>query len=81
VEHRLKVHALQAFRRFTRASQLLNAAAQLRLAHARPLALAHVCAWRGDRLHMVVLLCWVRWRRMALGRLRLRAFLGQHMFR
>jgi len=62
-------------------SQLLTAAGTLKLWQSRPLVLATVSAWRSDTLHATMLLCWWRWRRQAVARLRFKAALGVHMFR
>lgn len=70
-----------AFARFRRMSQLLSAAGVLKLWCARALALAHAHAWLQDSLHAVFYLCWWRWRRKAVARLRWRAALGVHMYR
>jgi hypothetical protein len=75
------VAGLAAFKHFCKRSQLLTAAGVLKLWHARPLALAHIHAWLHDTLHATFYLCWWRWRRRAVARLRLRAFLGLHMYR
>lgn len=72
---------LAAFKHFCKVSQLLTAAGVLKLWHARPLALTHLHAWLHDTLHATFYLCWWRWRRRAVARLRLRAFLGLHMYR
>lgn len=80
-ERRRQERALRALSRFARASQLLCAAAEARLARRRALALAHAYAWRGDTLHATFFLLWERWRARAAGRVRLRAFLADHMRR
>jgi len=80
-QRRAKAKALSTFARFTRASQLVAAAGAARLWAARPLALAHAYAWRGDTLHAAFHLLWWRWRDRAVGRLRFRAFLAAHMRR
>jgi hypothetical protein len=62
-------------------SQLLSAAGVLKQWQARPLVLAHIHAWLHDTLHATFNLCWWRWKRRAVARLRLRAMLGLHMYR
>lgn len=76
-----KAAGLAAFQHFRRMSQLLSAAAVLKQWHARPLVLAHMHAWLGDTLHTTFYLCWWRWRRRAVARVRWRAALGLHMYR
>jgi hypothetical protein len=80
-EARCKIAGLAAFKRFCKMSQLLSAAAVLKQWQARPLALAHIHAWLHDTLHATFYLCWWRWRRRAVARLRWRASLGLHMYR
>jgi hypothetical protein len=77
----VKAKGLLAFQRFSRASQLVEAAGNLRLWAAQPLALAHLYAWRGDGLQALFHLFWCRWRDRAQGRVRLRAFLAAHLRR
>jgi hypothetical protein len=76
-----KAASLAAFQRHCRMSALLSAAGLLKLGQARALALAHLHAWLRDGLHTTFYLCWWRWRRRAVGRVRWRAALGLHMYR
>ncbi len=76
-----KTTSLKAFKAFTRMSQLVNAAGMLKIWQRRSLALAAMQAWRGDTLQMWFLMCWEGWKRRALGRVRLQACMGTHLYR
>jgi hypothetical protein len=80
-QRRAKARGLDAFARFSLASQLVEAAAQARLQQRRALGLVAVYTWRADALRARFHLLWERWRRRAVGRVRLRAFLAAHMRR
>jgi len=80
-ETRCKAAGLSAFQQYCRMSRLMSAAAVLRRCQVRPLVLAHIHAWLQDTLHATFYLCWWRWKRRAVARMRWRAALGLHMYR
>eukprot|EP00798_Chlamydomonas_sp_ICE-L_P002278 gene2278-8546_t len=60
---------------------MLSLASSVQIWQRRALCMIPMYAMVGDTIHMWFVLAWYRWRNMAVGRLRFKAFLGAHCAR
>ncbi|KAG1675159.1 hypothetical protein FOA52_003382 [Chlamydomonas sp. UWO 241] len=71
--------AFVRLRQWARASRVLSAAGTVRMWQRRTIALAPLLAWTGDLVHMWFVLCFSRWRAVAVARRRWKCYVGAHI--